>query len=71
LGFKVEGVTVSFREMVLHRTSTSTLRESDLSSDIDIKTRFPKVDSREKKQLWTYNKNKTRQKWRVIKKNQF
>ena len=39
-------------------------------SDIDIKILFSKVDSPEKKQLWTYNKNKTRQKWRVFKENQ-
>ena len=43
---------------------------SDLNSDIDIKILFSKVDSPEKKQLWTYDKNKTRHKWRVFKDNQ-
>ena len=43
---------------------------SELNSDIDVKVLFSKVDSPERKQLWTYNKNKTRQKWRVFKKNQ-
>ena len=43
---------------------------SALDSDIDIKIVFSKVDSPEKKQLWTYNKNQTRQKWRVFKENQ-
>ena len=44
--------------------------QTELNSDIDIKILFSEVDSPEKKQLWTYNKNKTRQKWRVFKKNQ-
>ena len=42
---------------------------TDLNSDIDIKIMFSKVDSPEKKQLWTHSKNKTRQKWRVFKEN--
>ena len=42
----------------------------DLNSDIDIKILFSKVDSPVKKQLWTYNKNNSRQKWRVFNENQ-
>jgi len=41
-----------------------------LNSDIDIQTPFSEVDSPEKKQLWRYNQNQTRQKWRVFKENQ-
>ena len=43
---------------------------SNFKSDIDIIILFYKVDSPEKKQLWTYTKNKTRQKWCVFKENQ-
>ena len=42
----------------------------DFNSDIDIKILFSKVDSFKKKQLWTYNKNIGRQKWRTFKENQ-
>ena len=53
-----------FEAMLSHRSSW------DFNTDIDIKLLFSKVDSPEKKQLWTFNKIKTRQKWRVFKENQ-
>ena len=43
--------------------------DDKVNSDIDIKILFSKVDSPEKKQLWTHNKNKSRQTWRVFKEN--
>jgi hypothetical protein len=39
------------------------------NSDIDIQILFSQVDSPENKQLWTYHRNKTRQKWHVFKEN--
>jgi hypothetical protein len=36
-----------------------------------MKILFSKVDSPEKKQLWTYSKNKTRQKWRMLRRINF
>ena len=51
--------------------SSSAMRIGCVSnSDIDIKILFSRVDSPEKKQLWTYNKNKTSQKKRVFKESQ-
>jgi hypothetical protein len=52
------------------RAQAHQIGESKFNSDIDIKILFSKVDSLEKKPLWTYNKNKTRHKWFVFKENQ-
>ena len=56
--------------VAMYELSRPCLHSLTLNSDIDIKIVFSKADTPGQKQLWTYNKNKTRQKWRVFKKNQ-